>query len=1154
MRFNALHFMRYGSLTDRTLQLRPDAKLHIVFGPNEAGKSSALAAITDLLFGFAAKKEFSFLHDAATLRVGAEVISRDGASLSFRRRRGNKNTLLSATAEETPLHDDALSPFLGSLRRETFKRAFGLDSARLRQGAAEMLRSDGELGSMLFAAASGLLGLTSMRAKLEEEADAIFTKRASASRRFYQIQARHEEARRRERDSELRSADWKTHVAALEEVTQSTVATKAMRVETSGQIKHLSRLRQLQPALDEMDEATRDLDAFADIAALPTDLADRLSERLAECAASDSAATTAAKNENDLGEALAGIVVDSALLADAAAITALFAQTTDFTSKQRDLPRILAEENDYRDRIGQLIRRIGLREDSNADALQPSDPALALVNELVDEGRELADQIRALNNAINAERRTREELQRSQQSAALIDPKPWRDRVAALSVDLKSVEAIGDLVKRRTALLRSVEEHAVRLTPPVHDLTRLAACPLPSVAMLARHRIALADIADRTRDTSATLKTLTEESRRLEAQIAELEISGPISSVESIAEARAARDSGFDQLRRALLGETHAQNAPSDLSAYQSLVAEVDRLVDLWIADSQRGTQHATAMIRRSALDVEIAARGAELSLQAAEMADARSHYEAEFSAAGIAPGTPADMEAWVQRVAGLLDERRAAEALADDVAVLTDREAALTPALIEISRGIALEAGSLPTQALARAIDAKLTSLADAWTEGRTIEGKRQEAVRRLEQLEADLADAIVRQNDWAVNYHAALLPIGLDVETTMDQAIVALKAWREYPDLVHERDNRGRRVKGMQRDTTAFLQAAQDLAARHAPDLQALPADRLADSLRERLQAAQQAKVKHEATGAALAKATSELAAARQRNENASSALSELTAVLPKETDPAALVTRLRARDSLRANLIEARRRFHTLADGQDEIIARLDLAGFDRTAAQVDITRLELEHDRLVKQLGEDAAREAELLMTQRRHEASEGSELAALQRHSAEVEIVDVARHWAVLKLASTMLGAAMEKHRQTQADPLLQRAGALFAILSGGSFARLTQEFGDDDQPELRGERPGGERVSIVGMSDGTVDQLYLALRMAYLEEYASRNEPAPFIGDDIFQTFDDERATAGLVALAQMSATIQPILFTHERSVVELGGAALGADLDVIDL
>mgnify|MGYP003383571856 CR=1 FL=1 len=68
-------------------------------------------------------------------------------------------------------------------------------------------------------------------------------------------------------------------------------------------------------------------------------------------------------------------------------------------------------------------------------------------------------------------------------------------------------------MKRRSVLLRSVEEHAARLTPPVHDLARLAACPIPSVAVLSRHRIALAAIEEQTRDISAIVKTLAEDSR-----------------------------------------------------------------------------------------------------------------------------------------------------------------------------------------------------------------------------------------------------------------------------------------------------------------------------------------------------------------------------------------------------------------------------------------------------------------------------------------------------------------------------------------------------------------------------------------------------------------------------------------------------------------
>ena len=52
MRVRRLDLLRYGHFTDRSFELPAgDVDLHIVFGPNEAGKSTALAAIEDLLFG-----------------------------------------------------------------------------------------------------------------------------------------------------------------------------------------------------------------------------------------------------------------------------------------------------------------------------------------------------------------------------------------------------------------------------------------------------------------------------------------------------------------------------------------------------------------------------------------------------------------------------------------------------------------------------------------------------------------------------------------------------------------------------------------------------------------------------------------------------------------------------------------------------------------------------------------------------------------------------------------------------------------------------------------------------------------------------------------------------------------------------------------------
>ena len=131
-----------------------------------------------------------------------------------------------------------------------------------------------------------------------------------------------------------------------------------------------------------------------------------------------------------------------------------------------------------------------------------------------------------------------------------------------------------------------------------------------------------------------------------------------------------------------------------------------------------------------------------------------------------------------------------------------------------------------------------------------------------------------------------------------------------------------------------------------------------------------------------------------------------------------------------------------------------------------------------------------------------------------RRNAEGELVAAAREWAVLKLGARLLGTAIERHREASQDPLLARAGELFRALTGGAFLELGSNYDEGDRPVLVGKRAGGESVTIDGLSEGTRDQLYLALRLAYVESYAAKLEPPPFIADDIFVTFDDERTAS----------------------------------------
>ena len=87
-----------------------------------------------------------------------------------------------------------------------------------------------------------------------------------------------------------------------------------------------------------------------------------------------------------------------------------------------------------------------------------------------------------------------------------------------------------------------------------------------------------------------------------------------------------------------------------------------------------------------------------------------------------------------------------------------------------------------------------------------------------------------------------------------------------------------------------------------------------------------------------------------------------------------------------------------------------------------------------------------------------------------------------------------------------------------------------------------------------GVSTGTADQLYLALRVASVTDYLDRASPLPFVADDLFINFDDERAAAGFRVLGHLGTATQVLFFTHHEHLVEIARATLGATVPVVSL
>jgi len=208
-----LYLKAYGAFSDRSLDFSDGANFHVIYGPNEAGKSTTLRALTGLLFGIEDRTVDNFVHQYPHLRVGATLITEQGARLSVMRRKARKQTLFAldeATGTELtdqPLSDESLSQMLGGLDEALYHSLFGLDLDGLTQGSEALLSGKGEIGQSLFEAAAGMSSLQQLLAHLDGEASNLFRPRASSSVIHIAIREL-EEKRKLARDAMVRTSAW----------------------------------------------------------------------------------------------------------------------------------------------------------------------------------------------------------------------------------------------------------------------------------------------------------------------------------------------------------------------------------------------------------------------------------------------------------------------------------------------------------------------------------------------------------------------------------------------------------------------------------------------------------------------------------------------------------------------------------------------------------------------------------------------------------------------------------------------------------------------------------------------------------------------------------------------------------------------------------
>lgn len=1136
MRFQRLTLSAFGHFTDRTLEFgdgKPD--FHILFGPNEAGKSTTLAAIADLLFGIEKFSRYRFLHDNA-LYLAATVTGADGTSLNFRRRKGDKNTLLDETG--SPMDETRLAALRGPADRAFFTGMFGLDHVRLRQGGEEIHSAKGDLGQSLFQAGAAIRDLHAVLGRLDSEAGQLFSPQGRNPRINAGI-SQYKESRALMTKAALKGDAWTQMRDEAARLEARLGDIRLARAALEGQRSKLERIRRVLPLLARHHDLTSELAELAAVPLLPADAARQRRDAQDSQSRHRHALRDAADLLDRLSERAAQVSVDPALLPLHGAIARLQQQHGAIVKALADLPARRGERTLLTAQMANALRELGRdMAPQHIRSILPDRPAVAKIRALMTEDAELSAVIRQTKANVDSTQSRIARLEAELAQVPLgVDPQPLKEVLK----DLSRHGQCDDLLRAAEAELdrhsRAIAADLAKLPLWSGDAAGLVQLSLPSLAQLRGTDDAQRKAAQRVHETGAQLKACRAEQQRCAAELAGLSVAGEPATEALVSAARRQRDEGWRLIRRRF-----ADNAPVDAAsadAYEQDVTAADSLADRVKGEAQRVTRLEEATKQQRLADARAATAETEAEQAAQDLTKANQDWAVLWQASGIAPGQPATMLDFLDGRAKLLtklDQQQVAQAEVTRLRqIVADGRQKLMAALGQDNTGLDFAA------LLARAADLSQSLDHNA-------------ATRRSlnERLSIDRADAqsaglrhqaaVAALEDWRQRWAIAVQPLGLAASAGTAEVEAVLTILDTLADLLRQSDSLDHRITAMEKDVAAFDDEIASLVAMVAADLMGRPPLDALSTLAARVESARNSD--------RMARELAEqITAAHDTQHAATTGLAEAEIVLGHLCRQAGCITpedleeverRSARRQQVEQDKAAQERLLLDNGDGLGLAELASEAAAMDRdlitaTSAEINDQLAQLDQER-------ETLRDA-LTRQQDAQKAMDGDSATALAAQESEklaTEIRDDASQYIRLRLGHAVLRQAVELYRQRHQGPLMARAAELFRRLTLDNFAGLDTGFDKNDQPILLARRDDGKAVEIAGLSEGTSDQLFLALRLAAVEQHLASGRRLPFIADDLLIHFDDDRAIAALSVLAELATKTQVLFFTHNRHMVEL--------------
>jgi len=1156
MRIERLDLTAFGHFTDHVLELDGPG-LQVIFGPNEAGKTTARAAIANLLFGIEMRTPFDFVHRKPNMRLGAKVIDDAGNPHEVIRYKRRNDDLVDA-ATDLPVSAGRWAEILGGRSEDDYHSLYTLGREELVARTKNLLRSGGSVEVTVFAAGLGRTSMGEVLDRLTSEAAGLYRPRGklqTVNERLLAASAAREDVRRLTVLPTSYERIRKEHGQAVEEY-RSLIK---QRTELRAERDRLLTLRTVLPVLVERATVVGERDALkAGGAVEPGNWGERVQGAISRRAELEGERAAAERRVAIQDEKLAGIAVDQPIL-DRAERIRTFAE------------RIGAYETDTKDRAG--------LEEGRRQAEQAANSLLAILGDGRSTGTS-SDEVGTIVAGRAAFTPARDRWHAARARAKLasealetmsgeldevnvflanfgpkVDPEPLRANLAA-------TRAHGDLDERvATARFnlqgdrRALAQTAGRLKLDADHVAEALAQPSPSEEEVALITRTVAELEAAAGNQLTRAKDFDDRRGELTASLTSFDVAGTAPSEEEITERRGARDETWRSVRAAWLehssitGEGLVWGSDADLAAaYEERTHRADEAADRMWREAERAQER-----RNLVKGIEAAADGERRSRVEAQRlkAEARSTYETwrERWPASATSQDPEGLRAWLGLMSDLrtVDARCSAQEQEVERLVETRRTHRDALGTILVGLGAVVVAGDLLDAVVLQA-QAELERLDRRAAERAAAEDRKRvlalELPKLTEALEVDERD----EQEAADALRELLGSFGTGV-TSPEAALSIITQLDDLAGHLAEVSDKSRRIAGIDRRCEAFLAELHSFR-QAAPDIPRDPPGDCARVLVARAMAAESAEQARQALLDVRESAAGEL-------EDAVAGLAAVDGELNRLASDASLsdLSELASAAERSVTFAKVDEHLHDLDQQLAQQAPGRTVEELITTLAERDAPTLDAEVDQsseAIAALDESIAAASDAEGDLRRQLAEmDGSAAAADALERADLalsEAVEAGGVCARLLLARYLADEAIRRFAAANQDPIITAGSRYLKEITSGRYESVgTEEDGEGVQLTIRAA--DGVEKQLGELSTGVGDQLWLSLRLAAIEEAVGRQGALPVVVDDILVNFDDGRTLAALHALAELGNTTQVLLFTHHARVLELARDSLGPGL-----